>query len=224
MPAPLYRPQPIRSRPAARRRLGCLFPPARRQCASRGCIPAAFPAPKYAPRKTLAGTVRVGNPALTNPIVATVTAQEDCTREVMTAPEAMPRAGLRVQSPRMSRSASPAASRSPSVIIFMASRNRPTPPARVPAVVIMAVETTVSSRAAGGCVARRADPARVYIRPASPMPCGIGSGCLSSPIIASVVIIRPATEAAFCSATRTTLVGSIMPISIMSPYSAVWAL
>ena len=36
--------------------------------------------------------------------------------------------------------------------------------------------------------------------------------------MASVVSISEATEAAFCSAVRVTLVGSRMPISIMSPY------
>jgi hypothetical protein len=46
----------------------------------------------------------------------------------------------------------------------------------------------------------------------------------SSATIASVVIIRPATEAAFCSAVRVTLVGSRMPISTMSPYSPLAAL
>jgi hypothetical protein len=34
---------------------------------------------------------------------------------------------------------------------------------------------------------------------------------------------RPATEAASCSAVRTTLVGSMMPAFTMSPYSPVWA-
>jgi hypothetical protein len=38
------------------------------------------------------------------------------------------------------------------------------------------------------------------------------------------VISRPATEAAFCKATRTTFAGSMMPISTRSPYSPVWAL
>ncbi|CSI54232.1 Uncharacterised protein [Vibrio cholerae] len=46
----------------------------------------------------------------------------------------------------------------------------------------------------------------------------------SSVIIASVVIIRPATDAANCRAERVTLVGSKIPISIMSPYTPVAAL
>jgi len=40
----------------------------------------------------------------------------------------------------------------------------------------------------------------------------------------SVVSIRPATDAAFCSAVRLTLVGSITPCCTRSPYSSVWAL
>ena len=39
----------------------------------------------------------------------------------------------------------------------------------------------------------------------------------ASATMASVVSISEATEAAFCSAVRVTLVGSRMPISIMSP-------
>ena len=41
----------------------------------------------------------------------------------------------------------------------------------------------------------------------------------SSETIASVVISRPATEAAPCNAARTTLVGSMMPFAIMLTYS-----
>ena len=46
----------------------------------------------------------------------------------------------------------------------------------------------------------------------------------SSATIASVLIIRPATEEAACRAVRVTLAGSRMPISSMSPYSPVAAL
>src|SRR5246127_4160567 len=58
--------------------------------------------------------------------------------------------------------------------------------------------------------------------PPIPPPGGIlgwplGSGL--SATIASVVINSPATEAASCSATRTTLVGSIIPAATMSLYS-----
>src|SRR5260370_26906317 len=45
----------------------------------------------------------------------------------------------------------------------------------------------------------------------------LGSGL--SPTIASVVINSPATEAASCSATRPTLVGSMIPAATMSLYS-----
>ena len=44
-----------------------------------------------------------------------------------------------------------------------------------------------------------------------------------SATMASVVIIRPAIEAASCSATRTTLAGSTMPALSMSTYCSVWA-
>ena len=63
--------------------------------------------------------------------------------------------------------------------------------------------------------------------PPMPPPPGI-AGALSflgsSAIIASVVISRPAIEAASWIAVRTTLVGSMMPILTRSPYSPVWAL
>ena len=45
-----------------------------------------------------------------------------------------------------------------------------------------------------------------------------------SEIIASVVIIRPATEPAACSAVLVTLAGSNIHILIISPYSPVPAL
>src|SRR5690606_12425528 len=54
--------------------------------------------------------------------------------------------------------------------------------------------------------------------PMPPMPGAAGSSFFgSSATMASVVIIRPAMEAAFCSAVRVTLVGSRMPNSTMSP-------
>ena len=61
--------------------------------------------------------------------------------------------------------------------------------------------------------------------PPMPPPAGIaGAGSFgSSATIASVVMRRPATEAASCSAVRTTLAGSMMPASTMSTYSSVWA-
>ena len=59
--------------------------------------------------------------------------------------------------------------------------------------------------------------------PPMPPPPGIAGAGLSfgtSATIASVVISRPATEAASCSAVRTTLAGSTMPASSMSTYSS----
>ena len=57
-----------------------------------------------------------------------------------------------------------------------------------------------------------------------PPPC-IGEdsffGC--SATMASVVTSRPATDAASCSAVRTTLVGSMMPAATMSTYGSFWA-
>ena len=56
----------------------------------------------------------------------------------------------------------------------------------------------------------------------APAPADFSSGF--SAIIASVVSSRPATDAAFCSAVRTTLVGSTMPAFIRSSNSSVAAL
>jgi hypothetical protein len=44
-----------------------------------------------------------------------------------------------------------------------------------------------------------------------------------SATMASVVIMRPATDAASCRATRTTFAGSTMPAFSMSTYCSVWA-
>src|SRR5260370_25234240 len=61
------------------------------------------------------------------------------------------------------------------------------------------------------------------IPPIPPIPPGgmpaalLGSG--RSPTIATLVINNPASEAASCSATRTTLVGSMIPAATMSLYS-----
>ena len=61
--------------------------------------------------------------------------------------------------------------------------------------------------------------------PISGAPAGIASfGSGFSATIASVVISRPATEAAFCKDERTTFVGSITPALIMSVNSLVFAL
>src|SRR4029077_15466130 len=63
--------------------------------------------------------------------------------------------------------------------------------------------------------------------PPMPPPGGIAGADLSSGLsatMASVVSIRLATEAAFCSAVRTTLVGSMMPAFSRSSYSSAAAL
>src|SRR5690606_32833735 len=64
--------------------------------------------------------------------------------------------------------------------------------------------------------------------PIPPMPppggiAGAASSFGSSATIASVVISRPETEPASCSAVRTTLAGSMMPLATMSTYSSFWA-
>src|SRR6266481_2200378 len=62
--------------------------------------------------------------------------------------------------------------------------------------------------------------------PAMPPPGGIAGGVFGSGFsatIASVVIKRPATDAASCKACRTTLVGSMMPARIISVNSPFWA-
>src|SRR3974377_1724722 len=58
-----------------------------------------------------------------------------------------------------------------------------------------------------------------------PGPPGIAGLCFfgTSATIASVVMSRPAMEAASCSAVRTTLVGSMMPFDTRLPYSPVCA-
>lgn len=71
----------------------------------------------------------------------------------------------------------------------------------------------------------KAEPLRDYIS-MSPMPglrCA-GADCGLFATMHSVVRIKPATEAAFCSAVRVTLHGSSTPISTMFPYTLVAAL
>src|ERR1019366_5127143 len=60
--------------------------------------------------------------------------------------------------------------------------------------------------------------------PPPPMPPAAGLSSGSSATMHAVVSIRPAIEAAFCNATRVTLVGSTTPMASMSPYSLVAAL
>ena len=66
------------------------------------------------------------------PIAATVTALEDCTMAVTSAPEPSACQRVRVAPARMRCSAGPAASLRPSLIMPMPSRNRPSPPASGP--------------------------------------------------------------------------------------------
>src|SRR6202023_2302532 len=60
--------------------------------------------------------------------------------------------------------------------------------------------------------------------PPPPPPCIGGAASFgSSATMASVVTKRAATDAASCSAVRTTLAGSMMPLATMSTYSSVCA-
>src|SRR5262249_25226103 len=61
--------------------------------------------------------------------------------------------------------------------------------------------------------------------PIPPAPGGMAGVCFfgTSATIASVVMSRPATEAASCNAVRTTLVGSMMPFDTRLPYSPLCA-
>src|SRR5438034_282797 len=69
------------------------------------------------------------------------------------------------------------------------------------------------------CSARRPPSAPLF-----PYTTLFRSSSLSSATSASVVSIRPAMDAAFCSARRVTLAGSMTPIFTISPYSPVSAL
>jgi hypothetical protein len=74
----------------------------------------------------------LSKPALTKPKDATVTALEDCTKAVIAAPDTTPLNGVLLHLASKVRSELPAASLSPSVIIPMASKNRPNPPIMLP--------------------------------------------------------------------------------------------
>ncbi len=86
--------------------------------------------PTLEPKITHIAFCSDSSPVLTKPMLATVTAVEDCTSAVMVMPAPRPRTGVAV--PRSSRpsSARPAASLRPSVSMCMPSRNRPMPPSR----------------------------------------------------------------------------------------------
>ena len=73
-------------------------------------------------------------------------------------------------------------------------------------------------------IALAAPTGRAAKRMGEPPPGGIGVSFFGfSATIASVVIKRPATDAASCSAVRTTLAGSMTPRATRSPYSLAWA-
>src|SRR5690606_36247201 len=84
--------------------------------------------PTFAPKMTQTACESVSSPALTNPTEATVTALDDWTSAVISTPANSPRRLVPVHDFRIERSAFPAASFSPSVIICMPSRKRPMPP------------------------------------------------------------------------------------------------
>src|SRR5690606_5434937 len=84
--------------------------------------------PTLAPNTTQTACASAKSSALTKPTVATVTALDDCTIAVIRMPARRPRAFVRVHDCRIDRSALPAESLSPSVIIRMPSRNKPMPP------------------------------------------------------------------------------------------------
>jgi hypothetical protein len=88
--------------------------------------------PTLAPNSTHRAWLRLSRPALTKPMAATVTALDDCTAIVTSAPVARPRRRVWVDLASIRSSAGPAASLRPSVISPMPSRKRPTPPARPP--------------------------------------------------------------------------------------------
>jgi len=70
----------------------------------------------------------------------------------------------------------------------------------------------------------RPSPSAQYIPPMPPGIDGDFSGSFFSTTTASVVSSRLAMDAAFWSAVRVTLVGSITPASTRSSYVSVWAL
>src|SRR5690606_27870387 len=74
-----------------------------------------------------------------------------------------------------------------------------------------------AARRVGRTTGRRADQKSMSAEAGA----GAFSSLGSSATVASVVRIRPAMDAAFCSAVRVTLVGSTTPISTRSPYSPV---
>src|SRR5262245_60638561 len=84
--------------------------------------------PTLAPSTRPSPCGKVRSPALTRPIVVIVTALDDCTSSVMTAPQKAPESGVAAACPRTVRRADPASAFRPSVMTVMPSRNSPTPP------------------------------------------------------------------------------------------------
>ena len=87
--------------------------------------------PTLAPNTTASAWRSDRIPALTKPMVATVTALDDCTSAVIDRPVSAPRMGLAVHRESSARRCAPPAIFSPSVIIVIASRNKARPPATV---------------------------------------------------------------------------------------------
>src|SRR5262249_24388482 len=71
---------------------------------------------------------KVRSSALTRPIVVIVTALDDWTSRVMTAPQKAPESGVAAALPRAMRRADPASILRPSLMTSIPSRNSPTPP------------------------------------------------------------------------------------------------
>src|SRR5262245_34976673 len=84
--------------------------------------------PTLAPNTRPSPCGKVKSPALTRPIVVIVTALDDCTSRVTTAPQKAPESGVAAAWPRAVRRADPASALRPSVMTVMPSRNSPTPP------------------------------------------------------------------------------------------------
>src|SRR5690606_18589300 len=95
--------------------------------------------PRLAPYTRPMAWPRLSSPALTKPMVAKITALDDCTPVVMSRPDASARLRLRVAPARLVRRPPPAEAVRPSVISRMPSRNRPMPPKRVMIPLVMAV-------------------------------------------------------------------------------------
>ena len=101
--------------------------------------------PILAPNTRPSPCGKVRSPALTRPIVVIVTALDDCTSNVIIAPQTAPDSGVAAALPSTVRSAEPASALSPSVMTVMPSRNSPTPPRIAIAVAMRAVPSYFSA-------------------------------------------------------------------------------